>query len=179
MKYQHRTLAALAAAFVVTAATSMPAMAETKIAVVRFPDLMQAAQSAPAAKANTQKAEADFGKRADDLRAQEKKLSDDMDKFKRDSATMTKEQSDKTSRDLNSRQSDLKFQEDQFQRDYEAKRQDIAGSLQETVKAAVVLVAKEKGIDLVVPTAVYAAPSLDITDDVMKRLNAAAPAAGK
>jgi outer membrane protein len=174
MKIKYRTLAALAAVFL---ATSLPALADTKIAVVRLSDLMQAAQSAPGAKANMAKAEADFAKRADDLRAQEKRLADDSDKFKRDSVTMTKEQAEKTGRDLNARQSDLKFQEDQFQRDYENKRQDLGGSLQETVKAAVVLVAKEKGIDLVMPAAIYATPSLDITEDVMKRL--AAPVAGK
>lgn len=176
MKFNHRVVAAVAA---VLMATSVPALAETKIAVVRLADLMQAAQNSPAAKATMQKAEADFSKRADDLRAQEKKLADDSDKFKRESLTMTKDQADKTGRDLNVRQSDLKFQEDQFQRDYEAKRQDLGNSLQETVKAAVVLVAKEKGVDLVMPAALYATPSLDITDDVMKRLGASAAAAGK
>lgn len=162
-------------------ASTAPAFADTKIAVVRIQELMQAAQGAPAAKASMQKAETDFAKRADDLRAQEKQLAADGDKFKRDQLTMTKEQAEKTGRDLNSRQSDLKFQEDQFQRDYDGKRDELTASLQETVKAAVVLVAKEKGIDLVLPSAIYATPALDITDDVSRRLAAAgpAPAAGK
>jgi Skp family chaperone for outer membrane proteins len=176
MKIQSRFVAWFA---ILLALVALPAAAETKIAIVRFPELMQAAQNTPQAKASTQKAEADFNKRADDLRAQEKKLADDMETYKRDSMTMTKDQSDKRGRDLNARQSDLKFQEDQFQRDYEAKRQELANSLQETVRAAVVLVAKSKGIDLVLPSALYASPELDITSDVMKQLQVSSGSAGK
>jgi len=155
------------------ALAAFPAMADSKIGVVHFGDLVQ---NSPQAKAAGQKMQTEFQKRKDDLDAQVKQFQDDAAKFQRDGGTMPKDQSEKLARDLNTRQSDLKFQGDKFDRDLQTRNQEMQKSVVDAVVAAISSVAKDKGLDVVLPDYIYAGPGLDISDDVMKRLSQAAAA---
>lgn len=152
------------------------AMAETKIAVIRGPDLMRSSSLEKDANA---KLSAEFGKRRSDLEAQQQKFQDDVAKYQRDHDTMSPDQQGKTEKDLNGRKIDIGHAAQQLQQDLDNRKMQLTMDIQNRVQAAVQQVAKEKGYDLVIDNAIYAAPGLDITDEVVKRLGQTPAAGGK
>lgn len=171
-----RIFAALGlAATLAFAAVPATALADTKIGVVRFDELVR---SSPQYKAADQKMNTEFSKRKTDLENQAKTLEDDIKKYQRDGATMSPDQRAKTEKDLGARQIDVQQAQRKFQEDAQARQRDLTNEVVTKVRDAVVTVAKEKGFDIVLQEPIYSALSLDITDEVLKRLNAA-PAAGK
>ncbi|GAC1623022.1 MAG: OmpH family outer membrane protein [Nevskia sp.] len=172
---QQRIFAALGLVAALTfAALPGSALADTKIAVVRFDDAVRAS---PQYKAADQKMTSEFSKRKTDLEAQQKSFEDDVKKYQRDGATLGPDQRAKTEKDLSVRQLDLQQAARKFQEDQQARTRDLTNEVVSKVRDAVVALAKEKGYDLVVPEPVYSTPALDVTDEVLKRLGGAA--AGK
>lgn len=167
----HRILAALGiVATLAFAAVPGAALADTKIAVIRFED---AVRQSPQYKVADQKMTSEFSKRKSDLEAQGKALEDDVKKYQRDGVTMSPDQRTKTEKDLGSRQIDIQQAQRKFQEDAQARQRDLTNDVVNKVRDAVVAVSKEKGYDVVIPEPIYSATSLDITDEVLKRLNSA------
>ena len=142
--------------------------AEVKMAVVRSADLVR---ESPIYKAAEAKMKSEFEKRSRDLQDQERKLADDIKKYQKEADTLSADARAKTEKDLGSRQIDVasgkrKFQEDLTARDHEL-TQDLMGKIKDVIQQ----VAKEKGLDLIVQDPVYFNPTLDITDEVLKRLS--------
>jgi outer membrane protein len=162
------TARAAVAAALFLAALGSAAAADVKIAIVRGADLMRSSSLEKNANATLS---GQFSKRRSDLDAQEQKFQDDVAKYQRDRDTMSVDQQTKMEKDLNNRKIDLGHDEQEFQKDVDAKRRQLAADIQQRVQNAVAQVAKERGFDLVLDNALYAAPALDITNDVVKRLN--------
>lgn len=144
------------------------AAAENKIAVVRSADLVR---ESPIYKAAEAKMKGEFEKRSKDLQDQERKLGDDIKKYQKEADTLSADARAKTEKDLGSRQIDLasakrKFQEDLTTRDREL-TQDLMGKIKDVIQQ----VAKERGFDLIVQDPVYFNPTMDVTDEVLKRLS--------
>lgn len=143
------------------------ASAQTKIAVVRSADLVR---ESPLYKAAESKMKAEFEKRSKDLQEMERKLGEDIKKYQKEADTLSTDARAKTEKDLGSRQIDIatakrKFQEDLTTRDREL-TQDLMGKIKDVIQQ----VAKEKGLDLIVQDPVYFNPTMDVTDEVLKRL---------
>ncbi|MDR3416737.1 MAG: OmpH family outer membrane protein [Nevskia sp.] len=170
---QQRICAAFAFAAVMLFAAA-PASADDKIAVVRFGDLVQ---NSPQYKGAAVKMKGEFDKRKDELDAQGKQFSEDAQKFQRDADTMTPDQRAKMAKDLDSRKVDLGYAQQKFQEDLQARDHELFQGVMSKIKDVIYQVAKEKGYDLVIQDPVYSTPTIDITDEVLKRLTAqAAPA---
>ncbi|MBX6421067.1 MAG: OmpH family outer membrane protein [Nevskia sp.] len=167
--------AALGMAAVLSLAVAAPAMADLKIAVVRLGDLLQQSSAYKAASAKFQ---AEVKKRNDAIEAERKQLADDLQKYQRDAATMSPEQRDKTEKDLNTRQAQLDFDRRKAQEDLQNRDQELQAELLGKVKDVIYQVAKERGYDVVLTNAFAVNPSVDITDDVLKRLNQQTPSTG-
>ena len=175
---QKRIRALGVAAVLLLAATA--AQADVKIAGVRLGDVVQNSAQVKAAQAEFQ---AEFEKRRATLEAQNKQFNDDAQKYQRDTATMSLDQKDKTEKDLNTRKAQLEYDQHKAQDDMQARNQEMQVQVMSKIKDVIFQVAKEKGYDMVVTSgdvtgAYIINPSLDITDDVVKRL-AAQGASGK
>lgn len=169
---QPRILAAAAvAAMAVFAAPTTALAADAKVAVVRFDDAVRAS---PQYKVADQKMTTEFQKRKADLEAQSKQFESDVEKFKRDRVTVSPDAAAKTEKDLSARQVDLTQAGRKFQEDAQTRQRELTNEVVGKVRDAVVAVAKEKNLDVIVADPVFANTSFDITDDVVKKLGGAA-----
>ena len=149
-------------------AAAAPAMADTKIASIRSPDLLR---DAPQIKSANEKMKAEFEKKQKDLEVDGKKLEDDIKKFQREADTMTAQQRADTEKQLNTRKIDFDFKQRSLGEQVQAREQELRKDLSAKFAKAIEAVAKEKGLDLVVQDPVFANATIDITDEVLKRLN--------
>ena len=146
---------------------SGPAAAQTKVAAIRTPVILR---DAPQIKAADGKLKAEFEKREKDLEAEGKKLGEDIKKFQRDADTMSAQQRADQEKSLNTRKIDFDLKQRQFAEQAQARNQELRREVLEKVNKAIEEVAKEKGFDLVLQDPAFAAPGIDITDEVLKRL---------
>ncbi|MGH8447102.1 MAG: OmpH family outer membrane protein [Solimonas sp.] len=162
---------------VVLAATALPALAEVKIGAVRSAELTE---KAPQFKAMQDQLKAQFERRQNDLEAEAKKLQDDGRAFQKEADMLAPADRAKKEKDLTTRRIDLEAKGRQLQDDFNKTRQDQFAKTMGAIKNVIDAVAKEKNLDLIVENPVFAKPDIDITDDVLKRLQAPpAAAAGK
>jgi outer membrane protein len=159
---------ALSAALFAMAFTA-PAAAELKIGVISVPMLLR---DAPQVKSANEKFKGEFQKREDDLKAEAKKLQDDDKKFQREADTMTGQQRANTAKDLQTRKIDFDLKQRQFAEQAQARNDELQRQVLERINQAIIDVAKERTLDLVLRDPAYATSVLDITSDVMKRLAA-------
>ena len=162
------TLATLLAAPLAAAEAPAPA----KIATIRSLDLLR---DAPQIKTANEKMKTEFEKKQKDLDSERKKLEDDAKKFQREADTLSAQQRANAEKDLNTRKIDFEFKARQMSEQVQAREQELRRDLQAKFAKAIEEVAKEKGIDLVLQDPVYAAPAIDITDEVLKRLGSSEP----
>ena len=161
---------ALAAAVLAVSATAAHAQAlAPKIAVVRSADVVRDSAQFKTAES---KMKGEFEKRKNDLEAQAKAFGDDVKAYQRDGDTLSADQRAKKEKDLNARQVDLQFAQRKFQEDLANRDRELTQDMMSKIKTVIVSIAKEKGITLVVQDPVYSDDSIDITADVLKRLNA-------
>ena len=163
-----RIRVALAAATLAIAATAAQAQAP-KIAVVRSADVVRDSAQFKTAEA---KMKTEFEKRKNDLEAQAKAFADDVKAYQRDGDSLSADQRAKKEKDLNARQVDIQFAQRKFQEDLANRDRELTQDMMGKIKTVIVAVSKEKGISLVVQDPVYSDDSIDITAEVLKRLNA-------
>ena len=162
---------ALAALTLLAATTTVQAQAliAPKIAVVRSADVVRDSVQFKAAET---KMKAEFEKRKNDLESQAKTFGDDVKNYQRDADTLSADQRAKKEKDLNARQVDIQFAQRKFQEDLQNRDRELTQDMMGKIKNVIVAISKEKGISLVVQDPVYSDDSIDITADVLKRMNA-------
>lgn len=149
---------------------SAPAMADTKIASIRAAELVQ---QSPQFKAGADKIKAEFDRRKNDLEAEAKKFVDDAEKFKKERDLLSAADLAKREKDLSARQVDLQYKQRQFQEDFANRDRQLTTEMMAKIKGVIVQIAKEKGVELVVQDPIYATDAVDITAEVLKRLQGA------
>jgi outer membrane protein len=147
-----------------------PAMAaETKVLSIRAAELVQ---QSPQFKAGADKIKAEFDRRKNELEAEAKRFVDDAEKFKKERDMLSAADASKREKDLTTRQLDLQYKQRQFQEDFANRDRQLTTEMMAKIKGVIVQVAKEKGADLVVQDPIYATDAVDITAEVLKRLQA-------
>lgn len=169
-----KTLAATAGLFALLLA-GVASAADLKIATIRVGDVVQ---QSPQFKAGADKIKAEFDRRKNDLEADLKKFQADAGKYQKDGQLMSPADQAKTEKDLTARQVDLQYKQRQFQEDFQNRDRQLTTDMMAQIKSVIEKVAKEKNLDAVLQDPVYATAAVDITDDVLKRLQSA-PASGK
>jgi len=159
---------AIAAMFL--ALTAMPALADIKIGVLRSGELTA---KAPQFKAAQDQLKAKFDRRNNDLQAEGKKLQDDVAAYKKEADLLSPADRAKKEKDLTARGIDLDSKGRQLQEDFNKERQEQLSKAMTAIRGVIEAVAKEKNLDLIVDEPVFAKPELDITADVLKRLQTA------
>ena len=142
---------------------------EFKIGIVNIDRIFREANSAKAAQA---KLEQEFGKREKDLGDLGTQLKNMADKFEREAPTLPESQ--RTSRQKQLVDQDREFQRKrrEFQEDLNARKNEELQQVIERANRVVKTVAESEKYDLVLQEAVYANPKHDITDKVIRALNA-------
>ncbi len=130
-------------------------------------------ESGPA-KAATAKLETEFSKRQKELTDLQATLKSFSEKFERDAPTMTESQRSTKQKEFVEQNRDLQRKKREFDEDLNGRRNEELQQVYEKATKAIRQLAETEKYDLVVQEAVYFNPKIDITDKVIRILNAGA-----
>lgn len=128
-------------------------------------------ESGPA-KAATAKLEQEFSKRQKDLTDLQASLKALSEKFDHDAPGMTDSQRSAKQKEFADQNRDFQRKKREFDEDLNSRRNEELQQVYEKATKAIKQVAESEKYDLVVQEAVYFNPKIDITDKVIKILNA-------
>lgn len=153
------------------AITSQAHAQEFRVGFVNTERIMREAAPAKAASA---KLEQEFSKREKDLNDQGASLKSAADKLEREAPTLSESQRGTRQKQLVDQDRDLQRKRREFQEDLNARRNEELQAVIERANRIVKQVAETEKYDLVLQEpVVYVNPKHDITDKVIKALNAA------
>lgn len=144
--------------------------AETRIGFVNISLVLKKAPQADAAR---KKLENEFAPRDDKIVAMQKKLKQLEEELARDADIMSDEVRKKKERQIVLEKREIERTREEFNEDLNIRRNDELNRLQKLVYDTIVSLAKDKNYDLVVgDNVIYAADSVDLSEQVLERLNA-------
>ena len=159
----------LLAALLATTAT-LSAAQEFKVGIVNLDRIFREANSAKTAQA---KLEQEFNKREKDINDSGATLKTAADKFEREAPTMAESQRVNRQKQLADQERDFQRKRREFQEDLTTRKNEELQQVIERANRVVKSLAEAEKYDLIVQEAVYVNPKHDITDKVLKSLNAA------
>ena len=130
-------------------------------------------REANAAKTAQTRLEQEFSKREKELIALRDNLKRGSDAFERDAPTMSESQRVTKQRDLVERDRELQRKSREFQEDLGNRKNEELAKVLDQANKIVQQVAEAEQYDVILQEAVYVNPKHDITDKVIKALNAA------
>jgi outer membrane protein len=131
-------------------------------------------REATAAKAAQAKLEAEFAKREKEIGDIGNTLKTASEKFEREAPTLAESQRATRQKQLVEQDRDFQRKRREFQEDLNARKNEELQAVLERANKIVKQVAEQEKYDLVLQEAVYVNPKHDITDKVLKALNAIA-----
>ena len=165
-----KTLAAALALAVISATAYAQ---ELKIGYVNSERVLREASPAKAAQA---KLEAEFGKRDRELNDQAVKLKAAAEKLDKDAPTLSEAERTRRQRELLEQDRDLQRKRREFQEDLNQRKNEELASVVERANRVIKQIFDQEKYDLILQEVVFAGPRVDITEKVIKALNAAGPA---
>ena len=168
MKHLSRQLALVLMLSGVGAAA--PAYADFKAGFIHTDRVFREASSAKAAQA---KLEQEFSRRDKEINDLGNTLKTATEKFERDAPTLSDSQRQTRQRQLMDQDREFQRKRREFQEDLNARKNEELNQLGERINKVVKQLAEQEKYDIIVDQAVYINPQHDITDKVIKALNAA------
>lgn len=142
--------------------------ADYTIAVI---DANRVVEESPQYDAAGEALQSEIGEREKALREQQDELSKLQQKLERDAALMSEDEVQRLQNDIRSRQRRLKYAQVEFQEDFSLRQNELRTKLAKQVQEAVVELAKEKKIDLILSEGVvYSSDRIDLSGEVIERL---------
>jgi outer membrane protein len=155
---------------VLSLAAQLPAWAQDfRVGFVNTDRIFREANSAKAAQA---KLEQEFSKREKELNDLGTTLKSNSDKFERDAPTLSETQRVQRQKQLVDMDRDFQRKRREFQEDLNARKNEELQTVLERANRVVKQVAEAEKYDVILQEAVYINPKHDITDKVIKALNA-------
>ncbi len=152
------------------------ANAQTKIAVVNVPRLLD---EAPQAKSAMQALQDEFAPRQKEIVQNQKDLKAKEEKLQRDGAVMAENERRNAEKDLRDGQRELARKQNEYVEDLNLRRNEEIGKLQRSLLQEVQAFARTSSYDLIVGEGVlYVNESMDITAQVLSALQARYKATG-
>jgi len=149
----------------------LPAQAEDfKAGFIHTDRVFREANTAKAAQA---KLEQEFSRRDKELNDLGNTLKTATEKFERDAPTLSESQRATRQRQLVDQDRDFQRKRREFQEDLNARKNEELGQMGDRINKIVKQLAEQEKYDIIVDQAVYINPKHDITDKVIKALNAA------
>jgi len=158
-------VAAAALAGAITAAQAQ----ELKIGYVNGERVLREAAPARAAQA---KLEAEFSKREKELNEQLTRLKATADKFEKEAPTVSEAERGRRQRELVESDRDMQRKRRELNEDLNQRKNEETASVLERTNKVIKQIFDSEKYDLIVQDVVFAGPRVDITDKVMKALNA-------
>jgi len=146
---------------------------ELKIGYVNADRVLRDAAPAKAAQA---KLETEFSKREKDLADMASKLKAASDKLEKDAPTLGEAERSRRQRDLVEQDREFQRKRREFQEDLTQRKNEELASVVERANKVMKQIFDTEKYDLIIQEAVFAGPKIDITDKVIKALNAQGPA---
>ena len=143
---------------------------EFKIGIVNLDRIFREANSAKSAQT---KLEQEFGKRDKDLNDVAAQLKTLSDRYEREAPTLSETQRATRQKQLVDQDRDFQRKRREFQEDLNARKNEEQQQVIERANRAIKALAEAEKYDLIIQEAVYVNPKHDITDKVLKSLNAA------
>lgn len=176
MMLKKRFLLVAALGLLGLAAVANASAADLKIGVINVAKLLD---SAPQTKSALQALQEEFAPRERELVAQQQELVGQQEALQRDSAIMSEDERRSSEQSLREKQRDLARKTGQFREDANMRRNEELGRLQRLLLEEVNAFATANGFDLIIGDGVlYARGEVDITDQVLARMEAAYNAGG-
>jgi outer membrane protein len=164
------SLAKTAAAVAVLALAAAGAQAqELKIGYVNSDRVLRDAVPAKAAQA---KLEAEFSKRDKELNDLAVRLKSAADKLEKDAPTLAESERSRRQRELVDQDREIQRKRREFQEDLNQRKNEELASVVERANKVIKQIFESEKYDLILQEAVFAGPRADITDKVIKALNA-------
>ncbi len=168
MKVFGKIIGASAAALCLWA---LPAAAqELKLGYVNSERVLR--DSAPA-KAAQAKLEAEFGRRERELNDIRNRLKTAADKFEKDAPTLSEAEKTRRQRELVDQERDLQRKQREFQEDLNQRKNEELAAVVERANRVIRQIFETEKYDAILQEVVFAGPRVDITDKVIRALNAA------
>jgi len=143
--------------------------AESKIGYVNFGQLMEKSQQGQAVR---KALESEFSSRDKQLGASRDAILKLEEKLKNDGGIMSESNRVQLERDILSKKRDHNRLRDEYREDINIRRNEEIGALQKKVYEVIKKFSEQQNYDLVLTQAVlYASPKVDITDQILQRLN--------
>ena len=142
---------------------------EFKVGIVNLDRIFREANSAKTAQT---KLEQEFSKREKDLNDIATQLKTLSDKFEREAPTLSESQRTTRQKQLVDQDRDFQRKRREFQEDLNARKNEELQQVIERANKVVKALAEAEKYDLIIQEAVYVNPKHDITDKVLKSLNA-------
>ena len=165
MTSMHKTLVAVA-----LLASALAAQAQE--AKIGFVNLDRVLRDASAAKSAQVKLEAEFSRREKELVDGENRLKTASDRLERDVATLSESERLRRQRELVEQDRDLQRKRREFQEDLNQRKNEELSTVLDRANRVVKMIFDQEKYDLIVQEAVFASPKVDITDKVIKAMNA-------
>ena len=146
------------------------AAAESRIGFVNSDRLMR--EAAPAVRAQ-ERLEKEFAKRDQELQRMAKDLKGMQDELERNGAKMNDSDRRTKERALTEMNRDFQRKQREFREDLNQRRNEELASVLDKANRTVKQIAEAEKYDIIFQEAVYASPSIDITDKVIKALSEA------
>ncbi len=160
-------------ALLTVAATGVALADDFRIGYVNTERIFREANSAIAAQAKLQQ---EFSKREKDLVELGNSLKTASEKFERDAPTMSESQRVTRQRQIGDQDREFQRKRREFQEDLNARKNEEFQLVLERANKVVRQVAEAEKYDLILQEAVYINPKHDITEKVIKAINAQTPA---
>jgi outer membrane protein len=142
---------------------------ELKIGVVNLDRVLRDALPAKAAQT---KLEAEFKRREKELSDNEARLKAASDRFEKDAPTLGESERVRRQRELVDQDRELQRKRREFQEDLNQRKNEEVFSVLDRAKRIVKQIFEQEKYDLILEDAVFAGPRVDITERVIKALNA-------
>ncbi len=160
---------AVAAAGVLALAALGAQAQELKIGYVNSDRVLRDAAPAKAAQA---KLEAEFSKREKDLTELGSRLKAASEKLDKDGPTLAESERSRRQRDLVDQDREFQRKRREFQEDLAQRKNEELAAVVERANKVIKQIFESEKYDLILQEAVFAGPKIDITDKVIKALNA-------
>jgi outer membrane protein len=170
------TFLTLASAATLLLSTPLLQAQELKIGFVSSDRVLRDAVPAKAAQA---KLETEFSKRDKELNEAAAKLKTADDRFQKDQPTLGETERGRRQRELVEQERDIQRKRREFQEDLNQRKNEELAAVVERANKVIKQIAEQERYDLIIQDAVHWSARVDITDKVIKALNAAPPAAAK
>lgn len=159
----------LAAGLVLAVAAPSPAIAQG--ARIAYIDMKRLLDNAPQVQAGRDALQREFAQRDADLKAQESRLAGLEERQRREAGLLPKAESDARQAEIDTLRRSIERLRGRLREELNARGEAELRRRWDEVHDVVVELARERRYDLVVQApVVYAAPTIDITDEVLERL---------